>query len=113
MARTFTLLLALWTFALSLPLCAIGAIRHSCEQDQKADCSHEAGCAQDPCALKVVPSDSLHQLSQHYLVIASCVPLISIAVPSSFTAVVAMYAFTVSLPWHGQRYPQGSFPLLI
>gem|GEM_PF-5179159 len=113
MARTFTLLIVLWTFALSLPLCAIGAVRHSCEQDQKADCSHEAGCAQDPCALKVVPSDSPHQLSQHHLVIASFVPVLFTSVHFSLTPRVTAYAFTISLPWHRQRYPHGSFPLRI
>jgi len=113
MARPLLLLMALWTFVLAMPLCVGGVVHHSCEQDRRADCSHESGCAQDPCALKVVSGDSHQLLTQHQLASAPLVPVLLFAVTSLLAPVRETAALMAVLPRQRQLYPQGMFPLLI
>lgn len=105
MVRTLTLLMALWTFLLLMPLCVGGGVLHPWEEGQSATCPHEDGCAQDPCALKVVPSDSLQQLIQHYPVTVQLLPVMLSFLWSLLPPGLAVAGVRLLPSWPEQPYP--------
>lgn len=112
MVRKLTLLLALWAFVLSMPLCASGVVSHPCDPCQTA-CPHDATCSQDPCSFKVSQSDSAPSLAHVHLDLVIFLPLwftpTHLAVTPQRMALLSAAVFLR----HAQPYPIGAFPLLI
>jgi hypothetical protein len=113
MVQVFTFILALWTLILSMPLCVSGVVKHPCTVGHATDCPHEASCAQDPCSLKMTPSGSWQQLTQHPLVMGPLLPAVLASACLFLSAGLPVHDLTVFLPRHGSSYPSGLFPLLI
>lgn len=113
MARVFTLIVALWTVVLSAPLCASGMVTHPCEPCA-ADCSHEAACPQDPCAITVLQSDSTTPLACHGHCDALPVLYASLTpIAHAFSFQEKAWRAAAFVPRNEQPYPMGAFPLLI
>lgn len=113
MARKFTVLLVLWAFVLSMPLCASGVATHPCETCE-AVCSHEAACPQDPCSVKVSQNDTTNTLSSHLH--GDAVPLLHVWLPPvalAFSSQEKALSNAALFPRHEHPYPMGVFPLLI
>src|SRR5262245_31067827 len=113
MVRACTLVLALWVFVLSMPLCVSGVVRHPCDEDHATDCSHETSCAQDPCALKITSSHSAQHLAQPVPIIVSYLPVVISCVGLSLTLGLQVSELRDLLPQPRYSYPHGTFPLLI
>jgi hypothetical protein len=112
MVRKLTLLLALWAFVLSMPLCASGVVLHLCDPCQTA-CPHDATCSQDPCSFKVLQSDSASSFAHVHLDLITLLPLWFIPTQLAVTPQRMALLSAAVFPPHAQSYPLGAFPLLI
>lgn len=64
MNRIFLTTLAIWVLLLSPWLCLAGALEHFCgDCPESSACEHEDDCANDPCAIDLLPPGSAKNLN--------------------------------------------------
>ena len=60
MKRSALILTGFWAVLISPSLCVAGLLKHPCEPHPSSDCSHEPGCAEDPCGQLIKPQENSH-----------------------------------------------------
>jgi len=90
MNRILLTTLAFWVLLLSPGLCLAGALEHICgDCSESSACEHEDDCANDPCAIDLLPPVSAKNLSK--------IIIVSVPVQGSF-ALESIHADPLHFP---------------
>ncbi|RMF79576.1 MAG: hypothetical protein D6744_09025 [Planctomycetota bacterium] len=104
-------MLTAWALLLSPVLCAGGVLVHECSQCQAVQpCSHEAGCAEDPCAVVVTSRAGSVQASLDLA--AAAVAIESAIIVDNLDSDGAWPTSAIANRAHPSRYPDSGLPLL-
>ena len=58
MMRLATIFITVWAFLAIPVLCMAGELLHACQCGESASCAHEIDCADDPCSVIAIRTDS-------------------------------------------------------